>query len=1196
MNKSISALNAALLLSAATLQAAPSTPLPNEWFVPLENSNGYALVDTISGQVRFHEFDFAGNLTEIGPIETNLANITGLTSGFVESGTEHVVLSSTSANRVSIVGPSGAPPTFLFPAEPGPENAFLLTNTGDPGNPLLISSLLGFGGSGLELIDNPLTSQNQLDLISPLSPITSIQPLRDPVTGDHRGVSQYDIGPAGTVLELFRDGTSINGSVKLDNFTNGGILTTEVVGADGRICTISYVPGQTVTEVFTHSFGGFAENLVPSQPIPFPIGSIAPIPYGGIPNAPDGILITSQDGTTAVYAQVIPDLPLPTFFTFSIIETFSPSGPDVFNALLPVPGRGFVAFQGEPGNRLSTNWRYFRNTGSGWTDISSSALSPWAVPSLDFATLFWFDSTPLVDPMAELLKLEIVPDWTLGGGSLPASLATLERETFLNSASGLDSPTAYPASSPSGATYVLASQYQENASVSALADNFTLSLPSLAVSPDSDTYPEAVTVNLTFSEDTVEAFYRRSTDSTWTPYTTPLTIGYPTQISFYARDLASGKAGPIITRNYDFSVDITLIDSDFDGVPDFVEEDEGLDPAAGADTDLDFQSDLEEILGWEVTPGNYSTTDPNDPNSNIDAADRNPPYLGEGFFLYAQAYDDSSNPAFPFNDGGTALTPLPDPTDPGFDAAVAQQAIDRSDDTPGTNIFAADMRSTLLATGEVDTISSGPLTGNNAAYLGVGSSLPDREWLILSTPKYFDLGTTLPAPRNGRETFRVLQNPAFDLPTIAFVPTGTDRAADAAAWIAAARAAYSSFQPVTAITRIDPIDTAIAVLAEQALFDSLQTLSLEERTLLGVPAEIAEFTLFALRDGEEAKTPISQDMLDALVANGCDFTAMLTLLDSNARASGPILSLAASIYARHVAVSDTNPLMALPLDAWRSVLRNGNIADPAPGDPARTNPYSPISSANITTSQTEMINILDQIPGTKRPTEQWTLIIEAPTTPGHRYDYRRTFNNNLAWLVDAGGNRFILEQGLGLNLGSSFTVTGFIDVNPVTGFDTMEIISIDMVVTPTATDTDSNANCLDDDWELFFFGQLGAVGTYDAHPVSGHSYLQYHLSGTDPRSGSLSEPIYTLLPTNVEITWLPTFSAYDIEFDFPDAYVNSFTFDLHSSADLVTPFAGPVQNGTLTNLSPNRYALRATVLDSAADKNFFRVVMSKTAP
>lgn len=1154
----------------------------------MEESGQFAFVEKASGQIRFMEFDQDGNLFDSGPKETHLTDVTGLSTGFMDGGEEFAILSSTTSNRLAFFSEKAAYPTYFFPEIPGPENAFPFNEAGSSDIPVLIGSTFGNGGDGLQLVDRPRSQPTNLDVIDGFNPLYHAQPLLDPTTGNRRGVAIFDSGGTLDLLELFRDDGKIGIKAKGLKLSPGSQLASEVVGKDGRICTISYVPGQTKTLVFTHSYGGFPESLAPSLELGFGIGSIAPIPYQGIPDAPHGVLITSADGSVAVYATVLPDDEEANEFKFEVLESFEPSDGFSFTGVLPVAGQGIVAFEGEKGGN-SSQWRFFGSTGNGWTELSSGQLSPWLSESnSDFATLFWYDSVPLVDPKAKLLQLDIVPDWTLGGGKLPISV---ERETYLNSSSGLVNPVAYAASGPVGAAYVMTSQVQPNTSVASLADNYTLTIPSLAASPESGVYNTSVVFNLLFDETTVEAYYRRSTDAFWTSYTGPVTIGYPTELMFYAKDLTTGNLGPIGSRSFDFSVDLNGLDSDKDGVPDYVEEYYKLDPFGGADTDLDFQPDLEEILGTEVAEDSFVSSDPNNPLSNIAAEDRNPPFLGEGFFLYAQAFNHTTGFAAPYNDGGSPTTPFAN--NPPTDADIAQQAEDREDDTQGTNLFAYDMRSTLLSRKEVKAIVSGTLAGAYAARLDVTSNLPDREWLVLSTPTYFGLGTGLPAPRNGREAFRVLQNPAFEAPAILAPPGGSDLMADASAWVDAARTAYAGFDPVTQITRIDPVDTTIAVLAEQVLFEALSTLSTDVRLSLDVPVEVAAWTLFGARDGEASKTSCSQEMIDALLADGFDFEAMLQVIDSQVRASAVLTPLCHDIYARHVAVSDSYPLMALPLDAWRSILRYGNIVDPAPGDPARADPYATISLQDQNDAQTEMLAILASALNIKRPTEQWTLIIEAPTTPGHLYDYRRVSNNHLAWLTDPSGERFIFEQGLGLNPGTSYTITGYTDVDPVAGFDTMEIISIDSIVTPLATDSDSNANLLDDSWEKFFFGELGAVGAFDSHPESGHSYLQYHAAGADPRSGQLSEPVFSMMPIEIGIVWNGgIINAYDIVFSFPDEYVDAFDFGIESSPTLLPgSFIGSAEDSEVTYLGPDRYRLRVKFSESNLQKNFFRITM-----
>ncbi len=213
------------------------------------------------------------------------------------------------------------------------------------------------------------------------------------------------------------------------------------------------------------------------------------------------------------------------------------------------------------------------------------------------------------------------------------------------------------------------------------------------------------------------------------------------------------------------------------------------------------------------------------------------------------------------------------------------------------------------------------------------------------------------------------------------------------------------------------------------------------------------------------------------------------------------------------------------------------------------------------------------------------------TTPLHQYDYLLQGTADKIWLVDHFGDRQLLEQGLGLALGSVFEVTGFTDVTVPAGFTGLEFIRIESVVTPLASDTDANGNLLDDGWENVFFGDLGVIGPFDPHPVTGHSYLQYHLSGADPRSGSLATPILNLIPDGINLVWVPAATAYNLHFTFPAEFQDRFDFALESSSTLAG-FTGPANTGALVEVSPGNYRFRIKIAESNLDTNFFRIGIS----
>ena len=491
----------------------------------------------------------------------------------------------------------------------------------------------------------------------------------------------------------------------------------------------------------------------------------------------------------------------------------------------------------------------------------------------------------------------------------------------------------------------------------------------------------------------------------------------------------------------------------------------------------------------------------------------------------------------------------------------------------------------------IELTAPAALAGQDGAFMAIGSPISERAWITLAAPTSFGVLDVLNPARTGREVLKVMQRPTNPVASVVTTPGGVDRNADAAAWIAAAQAAYSAHVTVSAITELRPVDNAVSALAEQALFDSLLTLDASLQTALGVPPTIDQFTLFPERRGETSRVGFSEDMFQALIDTGCDFPAMLTLLEG--AASNPtVIAVANSIASLHAANSETTPFMALPLDAFRSIIAHGEIRDPAPGNPPRDNPYALIpTQADVDSVKATFDSLLGQVAGTKRPTETWHLVISPSTTPLHQYDYVIQGTTDKVWLVDHFGDRQLIEQGLGLALGSVFEIKGYTDVTVPAGFEGMEFIRIESVVTPMASDTDTNGNLLDDGWENVFFGDLGVVGPFDPHPVSGHSYLQYHLSGADPRSGSLVTPIVNLMPTNIYLEWVPAATAYDLHFMFPADFKDRFNFVLQSSTTLAA-FVGPANIGDLIEVSPGNYRFRLKIVESNLDANFFRIGIS----
>ena len=1115
------------------------------------------LVQTETGQTRVIRFeeDFSGTESEL--VMTHLPGVTGVNTGLIASGSEHVIISSVTRNAIGFLNVDDLSLTNFSPRVPGPVTAIPLRETaGDPPSIHQVSQY----GEASEVVQRysdlfsvpPSTEGSALEGF----PVYDLQPALIPGSPNEKaGVFSVSVGGATLLYEI----RPIPGNVDYDVLpgigTIGEKIVTECRGSDGRTCVIRYQSGASEVIIVTRPYFGFGAESFGSNALPFPIGSIAAV-SPGTPGAPHGVIITSLDGSTAIYAH------LDAGQTLSTQATFTPDGANLFTGFIAIPGRGFLSLEGPAGSRVSTSWRGFQSSGGSWDAVGSGAIGNWPAAQANFATLFWFKGTPLIDPTAEMIKLETRGDWTRKTTSDPIP-AQIELSELLTAEQGLTPFSMVAPTAPTGANFLLTSQREDQVSITALDTNLAILSPSLTLNPPSGDYDHPITVTALFDEGANELFYREeSPGNPWLPFET-LTIGYPSSWLFYARNQSTGANGPILRRDYTFSaVNPNSLDSDRDGVPDYVEREFGLDPAGGADSDGDFQSDLEEIL---------AETDPADHTSNTPpTVPRTPPFLGEGFELVAQAYNASGQGASPAND---------------FSAATTE------DDFPGETLRAHDMQGRLLAEENVRELTTPPvLAGSDGASMQIGTPVLEAAWITLSSPTSFGV-LDVPAPaRTGREIFKVIQRPVNPVAEVVTVPGGVDRSADAAAWVTEAQAAHGAHLTVDSLTELRPVDNALAALAEQALFSSLLTLPSAEQTSLGVPPGIEDFTLFPQRRGESARVPFSSEMWEALRDAGCDFPAMLQLL-GGAAADATVIGLANAITTTHVANSGTNPLMALPLDAFRSIIRNGAILDPAPGDPARPDPYAGLSIPDINSAKTTFDDLLAQVPGTKRLVEIWFIVIASSSTPLHNYDYLRQGLNGKVWLLDRFGERVILEQGLGLGVGTVFEIRGFTDVSAPIGFTGFEPIRIESVVSPQASDTDTNANLLDDGWENVFFGDLGVVGPYDPHPDTGHSYLQYQLSGADPRSGSLGTTIVSIFPENISLVWVPAANAYELTFDFPAEFVGSFDFALESSTTL-TGFGGAGTIGPVTEVSPGSYKFQIETIESNLPANFFRISIS----
>jgi hypothetical protein len=475
----------------------------------------------------------------------------------------------------------------------------------------------------------------------------------------------------------------------------------------------------------------------------------------------------------------------------------------------------------------------------------------------------------------------------------------------------------------------------------------------------------------------------------------------------------------------------------------------------------------------------------------------------------------------------------------------------------------------LLAGSLVDSFApSLPDGANRGAILKSSSAPPFDELIAVSAPLYFNIVTNV---RSGREVIGFIPSdppPAF---TPVFTPTGASLAADATGWINAAISAAAVHPLASARTLVGPAESAVAILLEHLVHGALAAARPPDNPV----AAIDGFSFLPGRDNARASLTTADRAL--LRTAGFDFRRALALAGS---AKIDMQGAAQGYYGRHVAVAETTPGMLLPIDALRTVLRGG----------APPEGYSGAVAAEVLGFARDAYNIvLGSLVAAYRPSTTWEIEIPA-VSPGPGV-YHRIPGDVPVALVDAAGERFLLEQGLGLLPGTRFHVAGYTDAPPSGPYPALEITAASLTFEPAASDNDSDGNLLDDEWERFFFGVFGQ-NPFSKPGSTDHTLLEYFLSGLDPRGATPpSSPPIDLSPQNAGIFPSPE-GTFIIDFTFPAAYQDQFGFMLEKSPTLDPGSFLPVPEATIAPLSGN--TLRATVPTSAAPSGncFYRIRIS----
>lgn len=1126
----ISRIIAASLGAAATAVAAtPVSKLAAEWLVPSANTPGQvSLVDTATGAVRTAVMTSNGHVSWRQPVATGVAGVTDVCGGLAGSAGESIAVVSPNSNRVMLVDVDSTSPTAVALTNIygiGPAGVTATANGGVT-ECLVVSSHNGGSTPGAAEFAADATTAPTVtaQTTSPLV-FQRLQPLKDPMaSGNQVGFYTATSGAGTATGLLYRSGSSVIRKTKT-TYGNGYEFITgvrDINGAGGLPLVLGYhndTSNAWIVKVNTPIAS--ASFTSTGLAYPFAVSGIVPILDGGAGDLTDGFLAISATGSEARWVRINA-----TGNGFvSTTRSFSAGSGAAITGIIPMPGIGLLKLEGPAAGGPSSSFTAYRWHGSNWVETDSGLLPDIASSGRSFAGLLFYDGDPAVNESARLLGIQEVPDWTRPL-TYPAPFPTsVYQETFGSPAAGLVTTSTHAVSPPPGATYVITNQAEKAVSITVLGSASQLLAPDLHINPESGTFSTAFQVTALYDDARQGLYWRDADGGSWQAWNGPLGVGYSRDIEFVLYSPANGAMGPIIQRSYQFSASTAAAqDSDHDGVPDHVEQHLGLNPFGGADNDGDGWSDLDEIL---------ANTDP------ADAGEYPAPGSSAGIIIQ----------------GGFRIAAI------GRDYAAREAAT-------GSEFSAHDLVGGLLARAAVGPLGTTlPDGGTRGAWLAADTPVPFNRLVELASPLYFDVTT---GGRSGRElrAFIGVPTPVEFAPS--FTPSGTNLAADATGWIGAARSAAASLPQADARTVIAPPDTAVAVLLEDLTHRALAS----ARTLANPAPELAAFTLFADRESDRTRTPLSSDDFALLDAAGFDFRLAMSLANA---ARGEMSAAATDIYTLHATRSSFTPGMAMPLDAMRIMLRGGPTPDVYAGR---------VSTANLSAAVAAYNTAIAAVIQCYRPVETWKIeVLASPPSVGV---YRRQSDSAQVVLLDAHGEWFKLEQGLGLRAGTVFSVTGFTDTADVGTYDSMEVVSASLSFAPAASDNDTDGNLLDDEWERFFFGAVGQ-DPFAKPGASGHTLLQYFLDGIDPRGGEVPAAAAISLSPQQPVFTAAEGGAYTLDFTFPEDYQNRFDFILEKSTTLAARSFVEVPGAVISPRGGDDLRAAVPVTATTTPSGFFRI-------
>ena len=1048
-------------------------------------------------------------------------NITGLATGrILDTNVDSIAATTPLLNRVNVLAASSpTSPAFPLPAygvNLGSHSLLAIEIYGTtPETDLIVTSIMNASNTG------------GLDLIE--SSGSSFSPIEDHALFGLWERSNGVVYQGGNNGAVFLD--RYNNLLLLFDFSNDPLSLIDEISLSG-LSSPDYCPIHPVPGGYVHFFAWDSGNplvyrfeleagLFFSERTSIDFGSPVERIFTINADGADWLVVVFSSGSTAIYAydgssdpvfhQELPSLPVG-----SILAGAPQTGSDRFSMLVADDETG----------QIKTAEVFEFDEGS-FVGKGASSLPP-VVATRGRGNVMVFREEPFVNKSPQRLQTLNLGDWSdqvaLVGSPLDIQA---QYETDRGLPAGLGNlAVAVLGSAHPDAQYTLANQAGTTFSIFNLGMAIGNQGAEAFVSPDPGHYRSGIAVAFDSTLGTV--LYRNANTGSWTTYSMPIPLFEDTTLIYFSQN--GGERSPIYTAAYTFEEDPGSLDSDGDGVPDYVELANGLDPLeSGSDSDGDGLQDLEELVAG---------TDPTKADSDGDGvSDLNELQAG------TDPNDPGDTPSLPIDGKADRINLLST-----FDLHLTLRPYDGTSNS-----------STVCQTGTALRAYSGSgwqyayATAINHGTVGVADpsvkleNIPipiDPRMLCVLTDQHFEIDTAFSNKTIGIEMAGIMVPPNMVPVEVEYEYGGSDYAAEASNWVVAAQMAYSSTTTANVVSgELGTDDVLAAMLVERKLVDELFSRGIyTNRAVTLFPARPVDSSLQTMLQAEllslQSTTNLHNAFLPATVIAEVD-----TSLDFLSTAL--LRQLTEELYdicsERSDAALGDYPL---PIGVLRDFLFNGTLHS---NYAAQTT----LTSSELTSAFNASTVLLASV--SPRPVQTYTLEVREGSF-SNSCPVLFTLGGTGKSLYDRGGRPYILPFSFNLGIGAKLRATAFTDVewNRCPDTNPLEIIALSLIAVPTSSGTDADGNLLPDAFELNILGGGGSPSHLDSDG-DGFSDLQEYLEGTDP-SDFHHLPLVAvedLSPPNILISTIPP-NQVRLDIDWSVVYAESFIFTIVQTTNLST--------------------------------------------